>query len=677
MKILISTKCLVFAYLLIPCGLIKLAHAIPPFVAPVPIYLYDTQGGLGNGSVAIAGNTLAVAGSNANGGLVYVYQLINNVWIESARLGTSDAQVGVNGSTDFGSSIAVSPDGKTIFVGDPTATCASNASLPCGAVDIYQVPAGGWANSNSPTARLVPSTTASQELGYRIALSSDGSTLAALGDAVYVFMQPSSGWANSTQTAILGTPSGQGVIGSGAFVGLSVDAGVVATNTSGQSVLVYAEPNMGWQDMTNPTAVLTSAASGFDDELGDFGSQLKVSGSVILIGAPAISTALVYQEPTNGWATTNTATAVLQPPANSSGVSGIINMVGGTAVVAGGNQIIYYDEPAGGWSSESDSGSIYLPSDPSLYTSQSHENTNIYVTGSELATTSNSQCDEGILPMCILGYVLSDTAAGSNYDGMMIDSVTIDDPTTSGVRVTSGYTGDELQFNFDVQNVKAPDAGTATFQATGSGGTITAASVSAGGSCQLSDAAVTCNLSLAAGQNTTVQITEQTSATASQASVTATLSNVSPQSWDPLAATLTAALPLTPAPVVPAQVTFTAAPGSTINNTLPVTYIGKNSLMFIIVYQPLDGSLTVNSATGVFTWTPPGSSYEGKTQFTYEVSDGVDTSAASTVTINESGSTTVSGGGGGQFGIWSLLMLTAIAGFLDLRRRNEKNFETS
>lgn len=674
MKIRISTKCLVFAYLLVPCGLIKLAHAIPPFVAPVPIYLYDAQGGLGNGSVAIAGNTLAIAGSSGTSGLVYIYQLTNGVWVESARLSTSDAQVNVNGPPGFGSSIAVSPDGETIFVGDPTAACAASANLPCGAVDIYQEPLSGWSSTDSPTAQLVPSTAASQELGYRVALSSDGTTLAALGDAVYVFIQPPSGWANGTQTATLGTASGQGA--NGALVGLGVDGGVVATNTTGQSVLVYMEPSVGWQDTANPTATLTSSATGFDSQLGDFGSQLKVAGNVILIGAPAISKALVYQEPAGGWTTTNTATAELRPPTNSVGFARGINMVGNTAVVSDGNQVVYYDEPAGGWSSESETGGTNLPSDPSMYSWPqllSSESGSIYVTGSELVTSSNPQYDEGILPMFIGGYVLSDTPAGSNYDGMMIDSVTVNDLTTSGVRVTSGFTGDELQFNLDVQNVKAPDSGTGTFQATGSGGTLTTVTATSGGNCQLSNGVVTCNLLLAAGQSTTIGITEQTSAIASQANVTATLSNVNPQSWDPLDATLTATLSLTPAPVVPVQVTFTGAPGSTISNTLPVTYIGKNSLMFTIVYQPLDGSLTVNSQTGAFTWTPPSTSYGGKTQFTYEVSDGVDTSAASTVTINESSSTTISSGsgGGGQVGVWSLLMLTAIVALLYLRRRKE------
>ena len=678
MKIRIPSKFLVLICLFIPCVLITPAYAIPSFVAPVPIYLYDAQGGLGNGSVAVAGDTLAVAGSNASGGLVYVYQMINDVWVESARLSTSDAQVSVNGSTDFGSSIAVSPDGNTIFVGDPTAACASNATFPCGAVDVYQEPTDGWASTNSPTARLVPSTAASQELGYRIALSSDGTTLAAFGDAVYVFTQPPSGWANGTQTVILGTASGQGAIGSGAFVGLSVDGGVVAANTSGQSVLVYAKPNTGWQNTTNPIAVLTSSASGFDDELGDFGSQLKVAGNVILVGAPNITAALVYQEPAGGWATTSTATAVLQPPANSVSFARGMNMVGNTVVVSDGNQIVYYDEPAGGWSSESETGSTYLPSDPSMYSwaqPLSSESGSVYVTGSELVTSSNPQYDEGISPMFIGGYVLTDTPVGSSYDGMMIDSVTVDDLTTSGVRVTSGFTGDVLQFNFDVRNVKASDNGTATFQASGSGGTLTAVSASTGGSCQLSSGTVTCQLSLTAGQSTTIQITEQTSATAGQVNVSASLSNVSPQSWDPLSATLTAALPLTPAPVVPAQVTFTAAPGSAISNTLPVTYVGKSSLVFTVGNQPLDGSLTVNSQTGIFTWKPPSSSYNGETQFTYEVSDGMDTSAASTVTINESGSITASGGGGGgEFSIWSLLILVALSGLQYFRRSNEKGF---
>jgi Bacterial Ig domain len=657
--------------LVILCCPIQFAYAAFTFVPAAQVY---SDFGASSQSLAVADNTLVLPGSDSNGDiLVYVYIRINGVWVESARLNTPDTQVLWNDETGFGRSLAISPDGNTIFVGDPTAACASDANLSCGAVDIYQKPSGGWSDMNSPSARLVPSTAASQELGTVMAISSDGLTLAAMGDAVYVFTKPTNGWANSTQNAILGTASGTGTLGYGGIVGLAVDGGVVATNTAGQSVLVYVEPGSSWQDTTTATAVLTCSACGFDSGLGDFGSHLAVAGDAILVGAPVITTALIYQEPNTGWSTTSSATAVLQTPTNSNGFASGVGLIENTAVVAGGGTLYRYDEPNSGWSSEPATGSVTLsPALPPVPPPLISGGGSIFVSGSELATTVNAQCDAGLPVLCLAAYVVSDTQASSNYDGLMIDSVSIDDLTTQTVRATSGHSGDELQFDFNIQNVEAPDSGKATFQASVESGSLTAVSIIGGGSCTQTGNSVSCNINVAPGNNVSIQITDQTAAAASQAVVAASLSNVTPMSWDALAASLKATLPLTPVPVVPSQTTFVGAPGSVISNTLPVTYAGKNSLVFKVIQQPADGTLKVDTSTGSFTWTPPNSTYDGVTQFIYQVSDGVYTSSYGYVTIDErpssggSGSSS-GGGGGGVFGLWELLLLAVAIGIKDAK----------
>ena len=59
-----------------------------------------------------------------------------------------------------------------------------------------------------------------------------------------------------------------------------------------------------------------------------------------------------------------------------------------------------------------------------------------------------------------------------------------------------------------------------------------------------------------------------------------------------------------------------------------------NNLTAAIATQPLHGALSnVNSATGVFTYTPANNSYTGTDSFSYTVTDGIGTSAPATVTI--------------------------------------------
>ena len=643
--------------LVLLCVIGHAAYAAPSFAPPVPVNLLDTQGtGAGN-AIAIADDTMVVGGQSGSNPVVFVYERINDVWVESARLSSPSVHAGNTALLMFSTSLAISPDGNTVYVGDPLAVCASNNTLTCGAIDVYQKPAAGWSDTNATVARLTPSVAASEEVGTALGISTDGSTLVAYGDAVYVFVKPSSGWVSATQTAVLGTASGSGNNGT-ALSGVSVDGGVVAVNTTAGSVQVYVEPGGGWLDTATPTAVLTDSGN-FDSQLGDFGSGLKVAGNLILISAPALSLALVYQEPGGGWVSATSPTAVLQAPSGAAFFGDGINIVGSTAVVAAFGALYLYDEPNTGWSSEASTSSIPLSTVTGTVLLGHHI---IYVTGSELATTSNNQCDEGVPEFCTAGFVLSSTAAGTDYDGLMILDASIDDLTTNGVRIKSGFTGDQLNFNFDVVNNEGPMTGTATFEATASGGTLTAVSVTRGSSCDLSGGKVSCKITGIPSQDAVIIITEQTNGTSTSAGVNASLSNISPMTWDALGEELTATLPLTIAPSVPASTSFTGKAGASIKGTLPVTYVGKNQLTFTIVEMP-QGKLSVDKVSGAFTWTPPSTSFSGQAQFTYNVTDGVHTSADSTVTINESSS---SGSGGG--GVFSLYLLGLLSGVW-LRRR--------
>lgn len=639
------------AILAVSYCLVNTAQAAPTFATPAPINFYDEQNSGLEGPVAIAGDTLVIGEDVA-----YVYERISGVWVETARLSTTDTQASGYASLAFGYSLAISPDGGTIFVAYPGAECPGNTKLICGEILVYEKPLKGWADTAIPTARLRPSVEASEELGLALSISSDGSTLAAYGDAAYIFSEPTSGWADAVQTAILGTPSGA-ANGGGSKSGISIDGGVVAVDDSG-SVLVYGEPAGGWQDASTPTATLTDSGH-FDSQLGDFGSLLKVSGSnVILVGAPALGLALIYQEPGGGWVDASSPTAVLQKPAAETFFPNGMSIIGTTAVVSGGAGIYFYDEPAAGWSSESPTselvpGSSGPGSPPSEYD-------DVYVTGTELAVTSSSDC--GLGPSgCPIGYVLSTTPAG-NYGGMLIGYAIVEDTANGDYDVISGNTGDEFNFDFDVANslTSADSAGMLEIVATG--GTLKSARIVDGGSCQMSNGTASCPIELKPIQSLTVQATVETAYDTAAAAVSAKLVGVSPQSWDQVAATLASSVPLIPVPVVPTSVSFSGAPYQTITGVLPVSYAGKAPLVFALSAEPDFGALTLDTATGAFTWAPPpatstSSAFIGKAGFGYYVSDGSYNTRNVSVNLDEQ---PANKGGGGAFGLAQFVLLLGI-----------------
>jgi hypothetical protein len=145
-------------------------------------------------AVSADGKTLAVGApgeSSATGdpanndaslsGAVYVFVLIGSAWHEQAYLKAPFPDLNDN----FGWSLAISSDGNTLAIGAPgedsagtgtTADPANNAAADAGAVFVFTRNGATW----SEDAYLKATNTgAGDELGWSVALSGDGSTLAA------------------------------------------------------------------------------------------------------------------------------------------------------------------------------------------------------------------------------------------------------------------------------------------------------------------------------------------------------------------------------------------------------------------------------------------------------------------------------------------------------------------
>jgi hypothetical protein len=128
-----------------------------------------TTGQSFQGTVGISGdgNTIVLGGYNdANRtGAVWVFTRSNGVWSQMTKI----LPTSVLGTiADFGDSVAISGDGKTIAVG------GASDNYPAGAVWIYTLNNGVWTQQGGK----IFGTGATGNFGWSVALSNDGSTLA-------------------------------------------------------------------------------------------------------------------------------------------------------------------------------------------------------------------------------------------------------------------------------------------------------------------------------------------------------------------------------------------------------------------------------------------------------------------------------------------------------------------
>jgi hypothetical protein len=125
--------------------------------------------------VALAGDGswLAVGGEQA----VYLFERVSEGFAFRKRLGPPDLDAG-----HFGETVAISADGARLAVGAPRSTCAEGER--CGVVYIYDRDRTFWdlARTLRPATNRVDAN-----FGHHLALSPDGSHLAAQGVVLHVF----------------------------------------------------------------------------------------------------------------------------------------------------------------------------------------------------------------------------------------------------------------------------------------------------------------------------------------------------------------------------------------------------------------------------------------------------------------------------------------------------------
>jgi len=236
-------------------------------------------------SVALSGDTALVGawGDAGKKGAAYVFVKPGGGWAsgtETAKLTASDGLA----NDRLGRSVALS--GDTALVGAPYDNLGGGFE---GSAYVFVKPGGGWAGGTE-TAKLTASdATASDQLGYTVALSGSVALAGAPGDdtntgSAYVFVEPGGGWATGTESAKLTASDGATLDQLGISVALDDDTALLGANgdDSGKgSAYVFVEPGGGWASGTE-TVKLTASDGAASDY---FGASVALSGDTALVGA--------------------------------------------------------------------------------------------------------------------------------------------------------------------------------------------------------------------------------------------------------------------------------------------------------------------------------------------------------------------------------------------------------
>ncbi|MCG8383428.1 MAG: FG-GAP repeat protein, partial [Gammaproteobacteria bacterium] len=249
--------------------------------AGAPGYQFGTSTAL-----SADGKTLAVGApvENANTGAVSVFTLKDGTWVEEAYL-TAANPLDANG---FGQRVALSEDGDTLAVGTPN---DHTQGFNAGSVSVFTRTSGSWTQEAQVTAQA---TEAGDQFGYSIALSADGHTLAVganAEDASTVGLQggDSNNGAPNAGAAYVFTRSGNSWSQQAYFKASNTDAGdqfgtQVALSSDGQTLAVSApfESSSAWGaggNQANNSASESGAVYVFTETGGSWSQQVYLKAS--------------------------------------------------------------------------------------------------------------------------------------------------------------------------------------------------------------------------------------------------------------------------------------------------------------------------------------------------------------------------------------------------------------
>ena len=246
----------------------------------------------GDGSTALVDDLDRTVNGQANAGAVEVFTRVNGKWSH-----TTEFNLGSNAASaiQFGYSVALSGDGNTALAGSPAQTV--NGLTYAGAAEVYSRSNGTWSGPTELT--LGANEEAQDSFGSSVALSGNGTTalIGALGRVVNgqraagageVFTRTNGSWSFSTELNLGASAARTDQLGWA--VALSSDgntalASALSRTVNGQSgagaAEVFTRSNGSW---SGPTQLDLGARAAVNDAFG-YSVGLRSDGNTALIGA--------------------------------------------------------------------------------------------------------------------------------------------------------------------------------------------------------------------------------------------------------------------------------------------------------------------------------------------------------------------------------------------------------
>ncbi len=251
------------------------------------LYAYDATGRSLPVAFEMHGKTLLVSLDDTNA----VYPVVVDPYVQVAKLTADDAV-----SRDYlGQSVAISADGSTVVAGAYSADLGA-AAEDAGALYVF-LKGAGWATGTQVAKLTASDYTAYNYLGYSVAISGDGNTIAAGAPGVsssrgtvYVF-EKGAGWASRNENARLIASDRVASDALGHSVAISANGSTIAAGANTAHIganadagaLYVFEKGGGWTSGTQ-TAKLTASDGAANAYLG-FSVAISADGNTIVGGS--------------------------------------------------------------------------------------------------------------------------------------------------------------------------------------------------------------------------------------------------------------------------------------------------------------------------------------------------------------------------------------------------------
>ena len=345
-----------------------------------------------------------------------ILTLLTLTLIASAQNPSTVTQIGQFTASNLGFQ---SYFGTAAISANTIAVSAPDNDLVYGALYVYEKPSTGWAGTMNPTAMIYA---AACNLGWPLAISADGTTIAASiggcygglgpsGSSIAVFVKPATGWQTvNAPTALVGDANGSGSR-CGFDFSMTPDGKTIACSDSlswarKNFLFLFDRPAGGWAGTVSPTssiqlsyspsnvainsktvAVTTNSGptyvyqrtSGGIQQLATLNSSdganlccyVVMDGQAIVVNGYAsggwAGKAYLFSKPSTGWANATETAQFTVPSLGSYSFFGSSMALSGKALLIGGRAVsaaYMFLEPATGWQTTSTPNITLLSTDP-------------------------------------------------------------------------------------------------------------------------------------------------------------------------------------------------------------------------------------------------------------------------------------------------------------------------